>query len=96
MKQESVLIKISLGIDVAAILALAIYFAVVVPSAPVTGLGGLLILSPPIFGVFGLITAIAGVRKNRTALGVALIMINLIFLLWLPLFWIGGTLLFGV
>ncbi len=97
MKKEHVLTKISLGIDIAATITLFIYFIAIMPNWAVTNsYGGLLILSPPLFGIFGLITAILGRRRSKTTLGIVLIILNIIFLFGWPIVWYGGTLLFGV
>lgn len=95
MKKQNVFTKIAFGIDIAAFLALLIYFAAVAPNAPITNLGGLLILSPPLFGIFGIIFSTIGYVKDRTKLGIILIIINIVFLCWWPIVWYGGTLLLG-
>lgn len=94
MKKQNIFTKVAFGIDIAAFLSLLIYFVAVAPYSPV-GLGGLLILSPPLFGVVGLITAILGLIKNKTKLSIILIIMNIVFLCWWPIIWIGGTLLLG-
>jgi hypothetical protein len=96
MKQEHTLTKISLIVDIAAIIVLIIYyFIAVVPNKPITDLRGLLILSPPLFGIIGLITAIKGRIKPKGNLGIVLIIVNTVFLCWWPIIWVGGTLLLG-
>lgn len=96
MKKEPVLTKISLGIDIAAIVTLLMYFVVIVPNWETTGsFGGFLILSPPLFGLVGLITAMLGRKKAKTNLSTVLIIVNIIFLCWWPIIWVGGTLVLG-
>lgn len=96
MKKKHTLTKISLGIDIAAIFVIFVYFVAIVPNWSATSsYGGFLILSPPLFGLFGLITAIIGLKKNKTVLGIMLIILNIIFLCWWPVIWVGGTLLLG-
>lgn len=94
MKKSNNLTKAAFGIDIVALIALLIYFIAVAPYPPV-GLGGLLILSPPLFGLIGLITAILGQIKDKTKFSIVLIIINIIFLCWWPIIWYGGTLLLG-
>jgi Na+/phosphate symporter len=94
VKREHTLTKISLAIDVAAFIVLLVYFIAVAPYSPI-GLGGLLILSPPLFGIAGLITVLFGKRKNKTKLCTVLMAVNIILICWWPILHIGGTLLFG-
>lgn len=93
MYKEHFFTKVSLGIDIATVFIIMVYFFAIIPYYPITGLGGLLILSPPLFGM---ITALIGQRKSKTNLGKALIIVNAIFLCWWPIIWYGGTLLFGI
>lgn len=95
MKKQNVFVKVAFGIDIAAFLALLIYFVAVVPNTPITNLCGLLILSPPLFGIFGMVFSIIGYTKGKTRFSIALIIINIIFLCWWPIVWYGGTLLLG-
>ena len=95
MKKENIFTKIAIAIDIAALITVVIYFATT-QNPPITDLRGLLILSPPLFGLFGIIMSIAGYIKSKTKLSVILIIINIVLLCWLPIFWYGGTLLFGV
>jgi hypothetical protein len=96
MKQEHPLTKISLIVDIAAIIVLTIYyFIVIVPNGPVIDFRGMLILSPPLFGIIGLIAAVEGRRRYKSKLGIVLIIVNIIFLCWWPVIWVGGTLLLG-
>jgi hypothetical protein len=94
MKKQNTFTKIALGIDIVALLALVIYFAIT-RNPPITDLRGLLILSPPLFGLLGIIAAIIGFAKSKTKLSIALIIMNIAFLCWWPIVWFGGTLLFG-
>lgn len=96
MRKEHTLTKISLGIDIITVFVLLVYFVVIAPRPPITNNGGILILLPPVFGIFGLITAVLGRKKNKTTLGRALIIVNIFFLCWCPIVWFGGTLLLGV
>ena len=96
LTNESPLTKAALIIDWIASLVLMLYFTAVAPYPPITGFQGLLILSPPLFGLPGLITALLGRRQGKTALNTFLLVVNTIFLLWWPLYWVGGTLLAGV
>lgn len=95
MKKENIFTKIAFGIDIAAILVILVYFAVT-RNPPITDLRGLLILSPPLFGVCGIAMTIIGRTKNGTKLNNILIITNVVFLLWWPIVHYGGTLLFGV
>ena len=96
MKKITLPTIIALVVDVLGLLVLCIYFIKVMPQETVTDLSGLLILTPPFFGLVGIVPAILGFRKNKGWLGMVLIVLNIVFLLWWPIFWVGGTLLFGV
>lgn len=95
MKKENMFTKISLGIDLCALLVLLIYFTIT-HNPPITDMRGLLLLSPPLFGLFGIIMSIIGYAKSKTKLSIVLIIINVVFLCWWPIYWYGGTLIFGV
>jgi len=92
MKRENVLTKMSLGIVIFATISLAVYFIAVVPNPPI-GLGGLLFFSPFLFGVVGLITVLLGQRKNRTILGKALVIINILLICFPSVAWFAATFL---
>lgn len=96
MYKEHTFTKISLGIDIFAVVVLIVYFFSIMPDEPITDLRGLLVLSPPIFGILGIIPAIVGQIKTKSTLAKALIIVNIIFICWWPILWYGGTLLFGV
>ena len=78
-----------------AILLLIIYALTIPKHGPVTDWRGLLLLTPPIFGIPGIITAIIGQRKNVSPASILLIILHLIFIFWWPIIFYGGTLLFG-
>ena len=94
MKELHALTKATLVIDIAAAMALIIYFTSVAPYPPI-GLGGFLIISPPLFGAAGLITTILGMQENKKGLSIVLMALNVIFICWLPIMWVGGIQLFG-
>ena len=95
MNKENKLTIISFCIDCVAIVTLLYYFIAVAPYSPITDLRGFLILSPPLFGILGLITAIIGRMKRKTNLSTILIFVNVILLLWWPIVHFGGTLKLG-
>ncbi|GAA0117017.1 hypothetical protein [Clostridium senegalense] len=96
MKYESIFTKWSLGILVLSFLVLVNEFIQLIPTH-VTILEGILILiGPSIFAFIGGIFSIIGFIRHKTKLAIFLIIINAILLFWWAIYWIIGTLVFGV
>jgi len=94
MQREVNFTKISLFIVLAAVIVIAIsYFAS--PLLFPIGWGAFLWLVPPVFGVPGVVMAIKGYKRNKTAPALVLIIINITLILWFFGFWPLGIILFG-
>ena len=96
MKQESIFTKCSLGILIASFFVLLNEFIQLIPTHSTKLEGILLLIGPLLFAVIGGIFSIIGLIRYKTKLGVWLTAINVILLFWPPIYWIGGTLIFGV
>ena len=95
MKNEPMLTKTALILDWIALVLLALYFIGVAPYPPITGWQGMLVFTPPIFGVPGLVCAVLALLQKRAPLNIMLVVVNVILTCWWPIFHVGGTLLFG-
>lgn len=95
MREQHMATKVSAGFAAAAVLMVIAYFLLIPREGPITDARGLLILTPPLFGVPGMVTAIQGQHRRKSALATGLIVLHLLFICWIPILWVGGTMLFG-
>lgn len=96
MKYESIFTKWSLSILVLSFLVLVNEFIQLIPTHATVLEGILILIGPSIFAFIGGIFSIIGFIRHKTKLAVFLIIINAILLFWWAIYWIIGTLVFGV
>ncbi|SFD01777.1 hypothetical protein [Clostridium uliginosum] len=96
MKQESIFTKCSLGILIVSFFVLVNEFIQLIPTHSTHLEGFLLYYGPFIFAIIGGIFSMVGLIKNKTKLGLLLIVLNFILLFWPVFLWSLPTAILGL
>lgn len=96
MRQVNMFTKSSCYILILSAITVLNEFIQLIPTHATKLEGIILFIGPSLFAVIGLILAIAGVIKQKSRLGIIMIIFNFILLFWPLIYWHVGTYVFGV
>ncbi len=87
MFEKNTLINGAVIMPIVCVLTITIY--TITTTTPITDYRGLIIIFlPTVFGIIGFIFAVLRFKKSKNSINIFLIICNLIFVLWIPIFMI--------